>query len=534
MKIKFFLAKLLKSMEIDTVFSLPAYYITELIGAMRKEKINVVEFASEFSAISAAYSYSILSNKIGVVLVNTGPSFTNILTGLKTAEKENVPLLVLVGSQGGLYSNDESYFQVINIKEYVKEYFCVTKENLFRTKQHIESIKYKKVPVVMQISYELYETEMKHPVDIFNKMKSKKNNEDAELYKNVMTFGKEISYKKKPLFLLGNGVDGSNIQELFEEANIPFISSLYAKKILFQSKKYIGSVGILGDVIANELLREADALICLGCRLSERTILNDLSILDNKDIYFINNGTYYCKYNLSTEKLFEYFYEAELFIKVYFQNLMDPNNFLWVYEKKELLQPSKVQRGFEEKKFTITEVIHFIHENILNPVIYCIDDGTYTLPALKLCSDCQFIFPGTMAVGGFSLGAAIGAYFSNINYFPIVIIGDGGILSVLGELHTIKKYHIPVMIVVINNRGYESIRQWYPESYTEMFFDINFKKIAEGFGLLYQLVVNLNDLKRVLLTAITDPIMVEILVETEQIQCHFRETNERLEEVKTC
>ena len=340
-------------MEIDTVFSLPAYYITELIGAMRKEKINVVEFASEFSAISAAYSYSILSNKIGVVLVNTGPSFTNILTGLKTAEKENVPLLVLVGSQGGLYSNDESYFQVINIKEYVKEYFCVTKENLFRTKQHIESIKYKKVPVVMQISYELYETEMKHPVDIFNKMKSKKNNEDAELYKNVMTFGKEISYKKKPLFLLGNGVDGSNIQELFEEANIPFISSLYAKKILFQSKKYIGSVGILGDVIANELLREADALICLGCRLSERTILNDLSILDNKDIYFINNGTYYCKYNLSTEKLFEYFYEAELFIKVYFQNLIDPNNFLWVYEKKELLQPSKVQRGFEEKNLQL-------------------------------------------------------------------------------------------------------------------------------------------------------------------------------------
>lgn len=525
MKLKNVLAKILKRCHVDTVFSLPAYYITDLAYALKCEDINIVEFASEFSAISAAYSYTTISNKVGVTLINTGPSFTNIVTGLKTAEKDNVPLIVIVGCQEPQISDDESYFQAVQISQYCKYFFTVTPESIHKLDSNIRFAVAKRRPIVLKIPYTIYNSEIEYQNSIGNMIKFEKNLyiNEKNIQEDAREFCEKILQESKPLFLFGKGVFSSKIPDWFEKEEIPFVSSLLAKMYLYNYQSYQGAVGILGDPIANSYLRESSAIICVGCRLSERTIINDMSIIRNKNIYFINDGDNFCKYNIDPRRVFAYHYDAERYLSVCFDFLLNKVSdiFKWKCNEPELNKSIVCKSD----AFTTTEAIHIISEIHFKTPIYCIDDGTYTLPALKFYANHQIVFPGSMAVGGFSIGAAIGAYYANEDSTPIIIIGDGGILSVLGELHTIEKNNVKVLIIVINNNGYESIRQWYSDIYNEVFASISFLNIAKAFGIPYAQVRSSTELKNELVNDLSLPRLLEVIIDTEETPCHFKNSD---------
>lgn len=524
MKIKSIFAQILKNHYVDTVFSLPAYYIADLSYALKCEDINIIEFASEFSAISAAYSYTVISNKVGITLVNTGPSFTNILTGLKTAEKDNVPLIVIVGCQEPQIYDNECYFQTVKISQFCKYCYTITSESIHKLDSYIRLAVAKRTPIVLQIPYTIYNLEIDYQNNMDNVNLVELENFGIISEENIQSdadeFCKKLLQESKPLFLLGKGVACTKIPNLLEKNEIPFVSSLLAKRHLYKYESYRGAVGILGDPIANSYLRESDSIICVGCRLSERTIINDVSIVCDKNIYFINDGDYICKYNIDPRRLFEYHYDAEKYLKICFDFLQNKigNTFKWKCNEQRINK----NRECKSSAFTTTEAVHIISDIPFKTPIYCIDDGTYTLPALKLNANHQIVFPGSMAVGGFSVGAAVGAYYANSDSTPIIIIGDGGILSVLGELHTIEKNNVKVLIIVINNNGYESIRQWYGDKYNEVFASINFLYLAKAFNIPYVQVKSSTELKKELLNEINSPRLLEVIVETEKTPCHFK------------
>jgi acetolactate synthase-1/2/3 large subunit len=64
---------------------------------------------------------------------------------------------------------------------------------------------------------------------------------------------------------------------------------------------------------------------------------------------------------------------------------------------------------------------------------------------------------GTM---GFGLPAAIGAQISRPHDTVIAVSGDGSIMMNVQELATIKRYQVPVKIVLIDNAKLGMVRQW--------------------------------------------------------------------------
>ncbi|MDA8052145.1 MAG: thiamine pyrophosphate-binding protein [Rhodospirillales bacterium] len=99
----------------------------------------------------------------------------------------------------------------------------------------------------------------------------------------------------------------------------------------------------------------------------------------------------------------------------------------------------------------------------------------------------RFIFPRGFASMGFGLPAAIGARFAQPSGKCLLVAGDGGITYAIGELSTLVKYGLDVVVVVLNNGclGYskfgEKLR--YSGDYQSVDFPAtDFATIARGFG----------------------------------------------------
>ena len=89
---------------------------------------------------------------------------------------------------------------------------------------------------------------------------------------------------------------------------------------------------------------------------------------------------------------------------------------------------------------------------------------------------------------GFGLPAAIGAQMADPGADVVAICGDGSFLMNVQELATLKRYQLPVKIVVLDNRCLGMVRQWqelfFRERYSEVDLSDNpdFCEVARSFG----------------------------------------------------
>ena len=88
---------------------------------------------------------------------------------------------------------------------------------------------------------------------------------------------------------------------------------------------------------------------------------------------------------------------------------------------------------------------------------------------------------------GYGLGAAIGAHIAE-GERVVLITGDGSFGMNLNELATAVSYHVPVVIVLMNNGVLGMVRQWqklfFEQRYSATVLNrkTDFVKVAEGFG----------------------------------------------------
>lgn len=122
---------------------------------------------------------------------------------------------------------------------------------------------------------------------------------------------------------------------------------------------------------------------------------------------------------------------------------------------------------------------------------------------------------------GYGLPAAIGAYVASDEKI-ILITGDGGFQMNPQELATLKEYDLNVIVFILNNSEFGIIRQW-----QESFYDMNpyqiklqnpdFVKLAASYAIDGVRVDNLDDLKLLLQKNLTGPLVVEVIVESEDV-----------------
>ena len=104
----------------------------------------------------------------------------------------------------------------------------------------------------------------------------------------------------------------------------------------------------------------------------------------------------------------------------------------------------------------------------------------------------KVLFSGGHGAMGYSLPAAIGAYYGSGKKPVYCITGDGGLQMNIQELQFIAREHLPIKIIVLNNNALGMIRHFQEMYYDGRYFQTkpgggytapDFSRIAEAYGI---------------------------------------------------
>ena len=177
----------------------------------------------------------------------------------------------------------------------------------------------------------------------------------------------------------------------------------------------------------------------------------------------------------------------------------------------------------------IYAVLDAIHQHSPDDAVLMCDAGSafYMVPqAYRFKKGQRLVMSQSQGDMGWALPAAIGVAKAGAKNV-ICIVGDGSFMSNMQELAVIREHHLPIKIVILNNRGYLSIKNTQSKFYgnvhgvdgdTGLWFP-DFSKLAESFRINFKTAWSTPTLDKYLSAAfsITSPSITEVLCVKEQL-----------------
>ena len=500
------IVRILEEENITEVFGIPGEQIMPLYEALSESEIKHVLTRHEQAAAHAADGYARSGGKIGVCITTASPGALNTVMAVATAYVDSIPLLILTGDNELKYRGS-NHFQTTPQAEILQNITHASytplngTEAMYVLRASIYELKnFPKGPIHINLSKDIL---LQEDFDDFELCYLC----DDDL-SNISKAQEMIDKSKKPLFILGAGAIGQKdkINEIVEEYHIPSATTFHGKGIISEYNQLnIGLCGIRATRQAKYAVENADCIIALGIKASERT----LPIIPDNLIHV----------NINKDVLVG---DCPIFAKV--EDFLDKIKFKKTDWIDEILKNdgSYHLKGLDDDKkpqSAIKRILDKFPDNII--VSDAGSHTTWTTLLKKSARPRQLLFSGAMAPMGYGLPAAIGAGFATGEKI-ILINGDGDFQMNLQELATLHEYNLDIIIFILNNSEFGIIRQWQESYYSMNPYQVklenpDFVKLASSYGIDGVRVSNLEDLELLLSKNLTGPLIVEVIVESEDI-----------------
>ena len=125
---------------------------------------------------------------------------------------------------------------------------------------------------------------------------------------------------------------------------------------------------------------------------------------------------------------------------------------------------------------------------------------------------------------GYGLGAAVGSAVAHPEKRVVLFTGDGSFHMNLNELATVCSYHLPIVVVVLNNTVLGMVRQWQKLFYGRRFSQTDphrktdFAAVAEAFGIKGMVIHNDGEAAEVLAKAfaLQEPVVIDCKISPDE------------------
>ena len=497
------------------VFGYPGGQVINIYDELytARDRINHVLAAHEQGASHAADGYSRVTGKVGVVIATSGPGATNLVTGIATAMLDSIPMVAITGNVPTSLIGKDS-FQEINIMGIT---LPITKHNYFVTDVNEladtirEAFQIAKSgrpgPVLIDVPKDVQiakcEYERKGVVD-FAPLKIA---DDSDVEKAVELINK----CEKPYIYIGGGAAGLGMTKeimAFADKIDAYIGCTFMGLSAMPNsyERFLGMEGMHGHYASSMANKEADLIIGIGVRFSDRATGNtakyatgakliqldvDLSEINKNiqvDVGLVGDiKSSFARISERCEKAEHKQWEQEIAA-------------LKTEEKRIIDEAEEASNGAMTPK-KIFDVINKVKDK---STIIATDVGQHQMWAAQYTDFEQkrrFASSGGLGTMGYGLGAAIGATVATGDK-TVLITGDGSFGMNLNELATAVTYNTPIVIVLLNNGVLGMVRQW-----QTLFFDkrysnttlgrkTDFVKLAEAFGLEAERVSSIDEFEQ--------------------------------------
>lgn len=481
MKLSDYIVEYLIKKEITDVFGYPGGMIAHLMDSFNKYEQFIKAHTNyhEQAAAFAACGYAQSSGKVGVAYATSGPGATNLVTGICHAYFDSVPCVFITGQVNTFeskkdYSIRQRGFQETDIISIVKK---VTKYSVYIDKK--ENIKYhldkafflanegRPGPVLLDIPMNILRSEIE-PQHLKG-YTSKFYNADPTNYDAI---AKQIKKSKRPCILLGNGVKTANYQKtaksIVDKIQIPVLTSMIAFDVISDSKWNFGFIGAYGSRCANFIAAKSDLIISIGSRMDIRQV----GAFREK---FAPDATI-IRFDIDKNELSYKVHDNEIDVCCSIGEAF--NTISSIIESKNYIEWRFVCKKIREKLKNIdyngfpNHQISAISQKVPDNAIITTDVGqnqVWIAQSFCLKKNQIFLFSGSFGAMGYSLPAAIGAYYGSNGKPIFCFCGDGGFQMNIQELQYVIREKIPIKIIILNNNSLGMMRH-----FQEMYFDSNF------------------------------------------------------------
>ena len=482
----YILMESLKAQGVKTIFGYPGGSIMPVFDALYdyvdypdskyRGTFDHILVRHEQGAIHAAQGFARVSGNVGTVIVTSGPGVANTLTGIADAMIDSTPVVVIAGQVGvGVLGTDA--FQELDLIT-VAQPICKWVYQIRRpedipwavSKAYYLAKSGRPGPVVLDFPKNAQQSKCEYVPETVNFVRSYIPSPRPKQDK-IQAAADLINNAKKPLALVGQGVELAGAHEelkaFLEKANIPAGRTMLGLSALASNHPLnMGMLGMHGNYAPNIKQQEADVVIAIGMRFSDRVTGNIATYLKQAKVIHLDIDHAEINKNVQVDVAVVADCKESLPMLTALVNKADHTE--WIESFKPLCereQEKVVRKALypTEGPLLMGEVANAVAEATKGMGVTVTDVGQNQLFSTrysKYNTPRSIITSGGLGTMGFGLPAAIGATFGEQERPVFAFMGDGGLQMTIQELGTIMEYHCPVKIVLMNNNFLGNVRQW--------------------------------------------------------------------------
>jgi acetolactate synthase-1/2/3 large subunit len=312
------------------------------------------------------------------------------------------------------------------------------------------------------------------------------------------------------LVIAGHGVIISQaedaLQEFVTKAGLPVATTMMGLSVIpSDHPNYVGCVGMHGSHAPNRMTQQADLIIAIGMRFSDRVTGNAKGYANKARIIHIEIDP--VEIGKAVRADLPIVGDARCVLEALNQAGLrcQPRPDWWTMARevasKEAVRLTAAQLS-DSNGLTMAFVVQRISMLAGNNKIVVTDVGQNQMFAARFsyfADRRSWITSGGLGTMGYGLPAAIGAKVANPDKTVIVFMGDGGFQMNMQELGTILQSNVGVKMVIMNNSWLGMVRQWqelfYDKRYSFTYLENpDFQQIAKAYNIPSAVAASVDDL----------------------------------------
>lgn len=551
MRVADYIATRLADLGVDTAFMVTGGFAMHLNDALAAEpRIRKICCHHEQAAAYAAEGFAHISGRPALVQVTAGPGSINAMSGVFGAYTDSIPMVVISGQgkrevlrstygfEGMRFICDQEadiVSMVRPITKYAKEVLQPDRIVFELDKAYSIAIGGRPGPVWLEIPLDVQDVDIDaERLPHFRQVIYP----NPDVSREAGSIIAALSNAERPLLAVGPDLAPRLrplLRELVQRLGCPVVVGGAEDSLLNDNPLYAGRLGILGTRAGNIAVQNADAILFLGMRP------------------YLGLVTYaWNKMASAAYKIFvdEDPHEFEKPCCIADHGIVCEPEFII----KELLGQvgqfdairleswrAHCRKAVKELDVIAKPMRHVDADGAINPYwfaetlsgmlrdddVIVAGNASSSIVPLQATEfkDTQHIFSnhGNGAMG-YALPAAIGACMARPEKRVVCLEGDGSLMLNIQELQTVAQNKLPVVLIILNNGGYASIRQSQMSFAHQVGYDAqtgvsfpNFCALAGVFGLKSVQVEGVDFASQLELAMQTDgPILIDVRIDPEQ------------------
>ena len=526
---------------VKEVFGLPGGANLPMYDEFARCDIRHILTRHEQSASHMADGFGRVSRKPGVCFATSGPGATNILTGIATAQADSSPMIAVTGQVPVAMIGRDAFQEsdIIGMANPVVKYAFQPRDA-------------KEIPEVVRKGFFIAETGRPGPV-LIDIPKDVQQNEAEMVFPDefkirgyhpwtdpdMMNIEKAITMllsAEKPVILAGGGTIISSafaeLQALAELLMIPVVTTFKGKGAFPENHPLsLGPIGMHGHAEANKIMTEADCVLAIGTRFSDRSVGTFEDFEKRLKIIHMDVDPAEIGKNQTTSVAVVGDVRASLriMVKLLMQKAVkQTEENTWIKHVKETKEYWHENLKLHPGEMGAAKILRKLRDLLPHQSIVTTEVGQHQMWASLFFDVIQ---PGTffsstgLGTMGWGFPAAIGAKVAKPDVAVVDIAGDGSFAMTENSLATAVLEDIPVIVFVLNNFTLGMVAQWQRTFYDRRMIGVDqgkycpdYVKLAESYGAQGIRAESMDELDKAIKSALSSDVatVIDIPIDPEE------------------